>query len=226
MLLQEWERICSEATKDEAELRGRYVVGCPLDMALMIVPVFLPKLMHDHSALEIELQYGFSPHICEDVVSSRIDFGIVASPVKHPDLIIRPICSDEIRLWVCANGEYPTQDIESDHAVLVYDPVILGLSRPVGPGGAITFARTVKTANFNVVANLVKAGVGIGVLPGRIAAFHSEFEIRPLAGEILNIQHEICLVYRVDVQRSTASRQFAHELEALLTEAMGSQGTP
>jgi DNA-binding transcriptional LysR family regulator len=226
MLLEEWERICTEAAKDEAELRGRYVVGCPSDLALMIIPVFLPKLMHDHSALEIELQYGFSPHICEDVVSCRIDFGIVASPVMHPDLIIRPICHDEIRLWVSANGGHPTQDIKSDQAVLVYNPGIMGLSRPVGPEGPIIFARTVKTANFHVVASLVKSGVGIGLLPGRIAAFYGKSEFRPLATEILHIPHEICLVYRVDMQRSSASRQFAHELEALLFEAMKSRSTP
>jgi DNA-binding transcriptional LysR family regulator len=138
--------------------------------------------------------------------------------------VIRRICTDEIRLWVSEDGSYRTQDLAGDGAVLVYDPAIFGLTHPLGPRGGANFARTVITSNFHVVANLAAAGVGIGVLPERVARLLGT-KLRPLPRELLHVPHEISLIYRPDAQRSPASRQFARELEELLLKSVGSKSS-
>ncbi len=42
-LLSEWERLRSDAMKDETEIRGRYTIGCHTSVALCIsLPVYAP----------------------------------------------------------------------------------------------------------------------------------------------------------------------------------------
>ena len=49
-------------------------------------------------------------------------------------------------------------------------------------------------------------------------------ELRPLPRDYFSLPHEICLIYRPDVQRSPASRQLAREMEAAVREAMSRRG--
>ena len=122
-LMEEWEKVRTDAAKDEMEVKGRYVIGSPLDLGLTALPKSLAKLLRRHPNLQIEIANDIPVRVCEDVVNFKIDFGIVPNPLRHPDLVIRRICSNEIRLWVSDSGQ-PTQDPQSGQAVLVYDPAV------------------------------------------------------------------------------------------------------
>jgi DNA-binding transcriptional LysR family regulator len=219
-LLDEWEKVCSEAAADEAEIRGRYVLGCPEGVALYTLPLALPELLRAHSTLEIEFVHGGSYRITDDVITGKIDFGIVANPARHPDLVIKRICSDEVRMWVSGSPDR-TQDPRSGEAVLVSVPAFIDLGQIRSAG--VSFARTITTRSHHVVATLVAAGIGIGILPGRVAALFSTSGIRPLPREMFHLEHEICFVYRSDAHRLLGSRRLAQEIEAALQRAL-SQG--
>lgn len=216
-LLEEWDKVCTEAVKDELEVRGRYVIGAPLDLGLIALPESLAKLLRSHPNLQIELADETPMRVSEDVVSFKIDFGIVPNPLRHPDLVIRRICSDEFRLWVSDSG-HPTQDPQSGQAVLLYNPDVFRWF--AGAVRKITFAHTVTTTSSILVARMVAAGVGIGALPTGVAERLSTTELRPLSRDLLSLPHEICFIYRSDVQRSPASRQLARELEGAVREAL------
>jgi DNA-binding transcriptional LysR family regulator len=220
-LVEEWEKVRTEAVKDEVEVKGRYVIGSPLDLQLIALPKSLAKLLRSHPNLQIELADETPVRVSEDVVNFKIDFGIVPNPLRHPDLVIRRICTDEIRLWV-SNSRQPTQDPQSGQAVLVYDPAVVWWF--AGTERKITFAHNVTTTSFAMVARLVAAGVGIGVLPTGVAERLSTTELRPLPRDLLSLPHEICFIYRSDAQRSPASRQLAREMEAAVREAMSRGG--
>src|SRR5688572_18174835 len=54
-LLGEWDRIKEGTLRDEAQISGRYTIGCHPSVAIYSLPVFLPKLVQEYPALEFKL---------------------------------------------------------------------------------------------------------------------------------------------------------------------------
>ena len=218
-LIEDWEKICAETARDEAEVRGRYVIGCPIGIGIVTLPSIVPKLLSSHPALEIELVHDVSRRIQENLLSFKIDFGIVGNPLRQSDLVIRSIYSDEIRLW-SSNIDNPAQDARSGKAVLIHDPAVFSqVSAGLLHGGAI-FARTITCTNIEMVARLIITGVGVGTLTSRVAALMNKKVLRPLPNEILCVPYNVCLIYRADPHRSSADRHLAREIETALRQAL------
>ena len=103
-LLSDWESIVSETKKSETELVGRYTLGCHPSVAIYALKNVLRDLYVSSPGIEIQLTHGLSRVICERVISGSIDFGIVVNPVKHPDLVIYKLASDEVGFWKVPRG--------------------------------------------------------------------------------------------------------------------------
>lgn len=219
-LIWEWDKIQSDALKDESEIRGRYVLGCHPSVALYSLPRLFPKLLEAHPLLEIKLHHDLSRRITEDVISFKIDFGIVVNPWQHPDLIIKPLWKDEVSLWVSPRPS-PLQDPKSGKAVLVCDPDLLqtqSILKQLSKKG-FTFQRTITSSSLEVIATIIESKGGVGVLPARVATRLKERPLRRLPGnDQPKFQDSIALVYRADAQKSKASRALAHFMERELRE--------
>lgn len=206
-LLQQWEQIKLEVTKREDTISGQYVLGCHPSVSLYTLSQFLPSLIQRHPELEVKIVHDLSRKITEGVISFEIDFGIVVNPVKHPDLVIRELCRDEVHFWRSENPS-STQQPQTKDAVLICDPnltqvqkMLIDLSKK-----GVFFPRTVTSSNLEVITDLVSSGTGIGVLPQRVAKNSS----RPLQIVDRNwpsFQDRICLVYRSDFQKTKGSQK-------------------
>ena len=83
-LLDEWDRLSSEAIRGESQLTGRYVIGCHPSVALYSLPHFLPDLLREYPEVEIKLSHSLSRQVTDDVIGFKVDFGIVNRP-WHPE---------------------------------------------------------------------------------------------------------------------------------------------
>ncbi len=212
-LLREWERLRDSAVKDESELRGTYTVGCHPSVALYALPAFLPDLLSENPGLEIRLVHDLSRRITEDVISFKIDFGIVVNPWKHPDLVIRQLCKDEVTLWSSPNSKSPEADLEK---MLLCDPDLLqtqAILRQLSKKKS-KFGRMLTSPNLEVIGELVSTGMGVGILPGRVAR---RFNLKPFPIGV-NFFDLHCLVFRADAQKSKASRAIAKFIETHVIE--------
>lgn len=57
-------------------------------MSIIQIAKFLPELLETYPNLEINVCHDISRKLTEQIINLSIDLGIVASPVKHQDLII------------------------------------------------------------------------------------------------------------------------------------------
>jgi DNA-binding transcriptional LysR family regulator len=213
-LLDQWEALRKDAMKDETEIRGSYVLGCHASVALFSLPSIIAKLLLLHDALELKLVHDLSRRITEDVISFKIDFGIVVNPWRHPELVIRTLCEDEVTLWASRKSS-PLQSPDSGQAVLICDPDLLqtqAIQKQLGKRG-LRFQRVVTSSSLEVIASLVASGAGVGVLPTRVATRIRSYGLRPLTPDGPKFSDRICLVYRADAQKSVASRRFAKLIE-------------
>lgn len=217
LLLLEWERIREDALRDENEIRGRYVIGCHPSVALYSLPSFVGDLLSQNPDLEIKLHHDLSRKITEDVISFKVDFGIVVNPWQHPDLVIKPMAKDEVSLWV-GPKRTALQDPFSGEAVLICDDDLLqtqAILKQLAKKG-MGFKRVLNTSSLEVITALVAAGAGVGILPGRVATRIKSQRLEPLGQDGPTFVDKICLVYRADVQKSKASRRLAKIIESTM----------
>lgn len=205
-LLSTWEQIKSDTTKHDQMVSGQYSLGCHPSVALYSLGKLLPGLLQDYPSLEIRLHHDLSRKIAERVISYEIDFGIVVNPVRHPDLVIRPLCRDEVCFWT-AKKISKTQDTTSGEAVLICDmnlnqaQVILGELKKQ----KVFFKRIIQTSSLEVVTDLVEKGAGIGILPARVVERLAPKTLEPLRGHWPVFHDQICLIYRKDAQTTKGS---------------------
>ncbi len=202
-----WDQLKSEIVKRQTSIIGRYSIGCHSSVALYTLSYFLPKLICDHQDLEVEIIHDLSRKITERIISFEIDFGIVVNPVRHPDLVIKELCNDEVSFWISKKIN-SHQKFDFKKMVLICDPnliqtqkLILSLEKK-----KIYFRRIIKTTDLEVVADLVNAGLGVGILPKRVATRASGYNLQILNDQLPSFHDRICLVYRQDAQKTTASQ--------------------
>lgn len=195
-LLQYWENTKSQALASIQEVQGYFTLGCHSSIAIHIVSEFLADLLENHPKLEIHLKHDISRHITEQVINLSIDIGIVVNPFKHPDLIIKKLCEDEVSFWV-GEGDRKIQNIHSKQALILCEPdltqtqALLKKSKKAG----IVSERIMTMNSLEVVANLTANGCGIGILPERVAKTLYPDKLKRVAKAPV-YSDEICLVYR------------------------------
>ncbi len=217
-LLETWEKLKENSQKDSYQVRGRYTIGLHSSVALYTIPHFVAEIMRKFEGLELKLSHDLSRRITEDVVSFKLDFGLVVNPIEHPDLIIKELFKDEVGFWK-AKKTNPNNDLNSNKGVLIVEPDLTQTQTLLEKLNKkkINFKRTISSSNLEVIKSLVIHGAGIGVLPGRVVGdwgkkldFLDHFPV---------FKDRICLIYRADVQKAQASRQLAREIAEHLMRA-------
>ena len=203
LLLLNWEQLKSEVNRRESAVTGQYVVGCHPSVALYTLPHFLPGLMKQYPELGIKLAHDLSRKITEGVISYSIDFGIVVNPVKHPDLVIKELCADEVSFWI-AKKPTETQRLGTPESVLICDPNLAQTQKLISDlqKKKIHFPRIIHSTSLEVITDLTMQGAGVGVLPSRVATRHKSFSLQLLGKNLPSFKDRICLVYRADSQKT------------------------
>lgn len=193
-LINSWQFIMNEVKEAEILPKGHFVIGVHPSVALYSLHKILPNLIAKNEMIEISLLHGLSREILEEVVSSKIDFGLVINARRHPDLVIKKLCEDRVGFW---------KSVNTNENVLICDPSLSQTQSILKKSkGNFKFSRQLVTSNLEVAAELVAAGVGIGILPQRVALRSG---LKPVH-ESPWVQDELFLCYRSERQKSLAAK--------------------
>ncbi len=217
LLLLNWEQLKSDINRRETAVTGEYVIGCHPSVALYSLPHFLPDLMSQYPELNIKLEHDLSRKITESIISYQIDFGIVVNPVKHPDLIIKELCTDIVTFWT-ANKPSENQKA-GDNAVLICDLNLLQAQKVLSDfqKQSIHFNRLIHSTNLEVITELVAKGTGVGILPTRVATREKSQSLREFSTKAPSFKDRICLVYRADLPKSKSRSVITESIRAAFT---------
>jgi len=215
ILLLNWEQLRAEVVKKSSGVSGEYVIGCHPSVALYSLPSFLPKLIQGHPDLEVKLVHDLSRKITEKVISFEIDFGIVVNPVSHPELVIKQLCKDDVMFWTAAKPT-TSQKIDQNTGVLLCDLNLTQVKKMMSDlqKKNMVFNRVIQSTNLEVIAEMVAAGVGIGILPTRVATRDAGHRLKPVKGSLPVFKDNICLVYRADTQKNQGSKVFIEAIKS------------
>lgn len=207
-LLSDWEAIIAETKKSETELIGRFTMGCHPSVAIYCLRNVLKELYASYPGIEIQLSHGLSRVVCERVISGALDFAIVVNPVKHPDLVIYKITTDEVGFWRAPNG---LKDVLIYNPELIQSQVLLKKMKKKE-----TFKRTIATENLEVIATLAAAGTGSAILPSRVVQAIAP-SLRKLKDSPVYFD-EVTFVHRVDLPKSAAAACIIQAMKSLRTQ--------
>lgn len=215
-LIQYWENTKSEALASQLEVQGYFNLGCASTIGIYLVSQFLPDLLESYPKLEIHLKHDLSRKITEKVINLSIDIGIVVNPLRHPDLIIRKLCNDEVTFWV-GDGQREIQDIHTEKAVIICNPALAqtqSLLKKIAKS-AINAQRIITSNSLEVIAKLAASGCGIAILPARVvkALYPEQLTRIPNTPSYVD---EISLIYRSENRDVQSIQLIAHTIKNLL----------
>ncbi len=193
-----WQQIKNEAISSTEEIKGSISIGCHPSVGLYTLDHFVPQIMKNNKDLEFTFHHDLSRKITEGVISMKIDIGLVINPVRHPDLIIHNLINDTVSLWQSKKKSTFT-DTKGEEAVLICDPELIqtqDILKSLKKKGH-KFKRVISSGSLENIANLVAKGVGVGVLPSRVANKLASNKITPIPGAP-EYKDTLAAVYRVE----------------------------
>jgi len=192
-LIDQWEIIKSKTLASIHDIQGCFTIGCHPTVALHFLPLFLGDLIRNNEKLDIKLQHDLSRKIVEQVINLKIDIGIAVNPTKHLDLVIHNLTTDNIMLWHSEKLHH-VHDLETGQAVILCDPDLMQTQAILKElkKRKLRYGRLVFSNNLEVIADLTKAGVGIGILPSCVAKARGLTRV----AESPYYKDEVCLLYR------------------------------
>lgn len=216
-LLQRAEqRILSMETEDA----GQFVVGCHESLGAYFLPGFMARLFSEAPRIEVTLWNGPSASVRQAVIDRRVDFGLVVNPVPHPDLVLVPLFPDAVDVFV-ATELLPAGGLDGAHALLRRGPLIFAgrvgqcqeLIERLAAQGLLP-VRMLSCGDLELVKSLTLAGLGVALLPRRVAAYGQPGRLSRLHQELPHIPDTINLLYRADMHRTRASGRLKDALVA------------
>ncbi len=190
---------------------GRFVLGSHESLAAYFLPELLRSLASEHPGIEISIFNAASAAVAEAVIERTVDFGIVVNPKPHADLVMVDLFEDAVDFFTL-RGEAPVASFADALARITAGPLVHAarvaesrelLARLDALGCSPT--RVIACGDFELVKSIALAGVGVAVLPRRVAAYGHEGKLGRLHPELPYFEDHICLLFRGDLHKTRAA---------------------
>ncbi|MFT3775435.1 MAG: LysR family transcriptional regulator [Minicystis sp.] len=203
----------------EGEDAGSFVVGCHESLGAYFLPTFMRGFLAAAPRIELSLWNGTSAAVRDAVVARQVDFGLVVNPRPHPELVLVELFRDAMDVFVDAATAPPSRD--DAHARLKAGPLVYAgrvgqCQELLDHLAALSLlpTRLLSCGDLELVKSLALQGVGVALLPRRVAAYEQEGRLVRLHPELPFIPDIICLLYRADMHRTRAAMRLKDALVA------------
>ncbi|MEH6378774.1 LysR substrate-binding domain-containing protein [Streptomyces sp. KLMMK] len=204
--------------------RGRVRLGAPPSLCASLVPDVLRAYHARYPGIELLVDEGGSQDLVRTLAAGGLDLALIITPlaVGAPALATTELLREDL-VVVSAPGEPPpvrrralrVADLEGLPMVMFrhgYDLREITIAACRAAGFEPVF--TVEGGEMDAVLGFVRAGLGLAVVPGMVAA-RSGLRVTPFEGT--RMRRTIALAHRKDVAPPRAAR----ELRTVLLEHLG-----
>ncbi len=204
--------------------RGRVRLGAPPSLCASLVPDVLRAYHARYPGIELVVDEGGSQDLVRTLAAGGLDLALIITPlaVGAPALATTELLREDL-VVVTAPGEPPptrrralrVADLEGLPMVMFrrgYDLREITTTACRAAGFEPSF--TVEGGEMDAVLGFVRAGLGLAVVPGMVAA-RSGLRVTPFEGT--RMRRTVALAHRKDVAPPRAAR----ELRAVLLEHLG-----
>jgi len=198
---------------------GNFVLGCHESLGAYFLPSFLPAFLQSAPRITLTLWNGTSSAVQDAVVERKVHFGLVVNPRPHPDLVFVPLFHDAMDVFVATEGAPPEGNLDAAQArlgkgPLIYAPRVLQCQELLERLAARSLLpeRLLPCGDLELVKSLALSGMGVALLPRRVADYWQPGRLRRLHPTMPNFEDTITLVYHSDGHRTRAARRLKEAL--------------
>ena len=183
-----------------------FKIGCHPIVGRYFLAPFLKDFHKVYSNITTHLFHSHSREIQTSIQSGKIDIGVVVNPIHNPDLIIKKICNDKICIWIPKSSSFKKDQFVAD----------LGLSQVQSLLRSWKEApsRHISSSDFQVIGELVEAGLGYGILPERFV-LQEKLKIKNVFPTHF-FKDELSLVYRPEFGKNEVEQFLIKSLKGNL----------
>jgi DNA-binding transcriptional LysR family regulator len=176
-----WNR--NSFTQENEELVGlsKIIIGAHNSIANTTFPKIFKTLFSVHPETEFQFKFKRSVEITQKVAKSEIDIGLVISPIKNSELIVKHLSHEYIAVW---GSKKNASDIVLYSSDMFLSEKILK---------TIKNKRLVMMNDYETIANMVLHSNLSALLPSTVA---ERFNFFPQSGKLYTV--ELSLIYRRD----------------------------
>jgi DNA-binding transcriptional LysR family regulator len=237
-LLEHLREVLEDLGEHAGGQRGRVRIAALPSLAAGWLPHVIAAFQTSHPEVRIEVADVLSENCIENVRSGRADFALASAHFVDPDLQTDPFCQDGFYL-VCHKSHPLSRRRRPLLAALSNEPFI-HLTRDSSVRQYIEAVihpmklnSVMELAQLSTVAGMVRAGIGITVVPA-LTLFHFDGpELSRQALEMPGMTREIFVVRRRDRSLSIAARTLLDfmlrrrpAIEGFRKRSRASQGKP
>jgi LysR family transcriptional regulator, cell division regulator len=192
-LQDRWDSRYRELLDHENLIEGEFKIGCHPVLAETYLVAKYVQLKQEFPELNLELTLRRSIEVTELVADGGIDFGLVASPVHHPDLVARKVGREHVALW--SNGELTRGN------PVYFNPEMIQINRVLAH---LKGYRGVPIPDYQLIRSLVQMAPRQGaILPSPMA-----LQTKGLTQCSKSFYWtDVSLIYRADIAKTRAVRK-------------------
>jgi DNA-binding transcriptional LysR family regulator len=176
-ILAQIERAEQEVKDLETDEVGDFVIGCHESLGAYFLPEFMSSFLREAPRIKLDLWNGTSTDVQAALVDRKVHFGLVVNPRPHPSLVVRPLFRDAVDFFISSATE-SSSDLEAAHRHLREGPLVFAgrvfqcqeLVERIAAQQLLP-RRTLACGDLELVKSLALAGVGVALLPRRVAAY-------------------------------------------------------
>lgn len=204
----------------ESDEVGQFTIGCHESLGAYFLPRFMRELIDEAPRIAVSIANAPSNEVRDRVVGRDVHFGLIVNPIPHPDLVLVDLFRDGVALMV-SSEEPPIATLEDARARVKRGPLIYAgrvqqsqelITRIAGE--AYLPERMLAVGDLELVKSLALAGLGVALLPRRVAAYNQPGRLVPLHPELPDVPDKIFLAYRGDLHRTKAALRLKDALVA------------
>jgi DNA-binding transcriptional LysR family regulator len=190
---------------------GSFVIGCHESLGAYFLPQWMTRFLENNPRIQLSLSNAPSLAVLTATVERAVHFGIVVNPAPHPDLVQVKLFRDAVDLFVLADGSRKSETLEDAKERLRRGPLVFAgrvvqsqqIIKQLGAMDALP-ARLLSCGDLEIVKSFALAGLGVAILPRRVARYSQEGRLRRLHPALPFIADEIHLLFRGDAHRTRA----------------------
>ena len=195
----------------ESDDVGSFVIGCHESLGAYFLPHWMTRFLEANPRIQLTLSNAPSRTVLEATVERAVHFGLVVNPEPHPDLVQIKLFRDAVDLFVLADcepdpGEFDAAMERLRRGPLVFAGRVLQSQQIIERLAAINAipSRLLPCGDLELVKSFALAGLGVAVLPRRVARYCQDGRLRRLHPRLPFMADEIHLLFRGDAHRTRA----------------------
>ncbi len=199
-------KLLTDMASLDATQRPRIRIGAHSIVAAWAIPQLVEKLTNEKTEFYFDISHGLSREIQNKIQSGLIDIGIVVNPLNADGLVSKQIATDEVTIWAAKTLKKPS--------ILFCDTNLIQTQQILKKWQFKNSVEIIESTSLEFIARMVKAGVGMGILPSNSLGPEPLRRLRVINNAPTH-KDSIHLMYQVGFGRTAYERSFVKALNCL-----------